>query len=83
MKASYNRIVIEGLTFDDVLLLPAASDVLPRDVELSTRFSRHIPLSAPIVFRKISIGSLSLRLLLLHVKVFHTLHTLFLRLQFS
>ena len=49
MKASYNRIVIEGLTFDDVLLLPAASDVLPRDVELSTRFSRHIPLSAPIV----------------------------------
>lgn len=49
MKTSYNRIVIEGLTFDDVLLLPAASDVLPRDVELSTRFSRHIPLSAPIV----------------------------------
>lgn len=44
-----DRIIYEGLTFDDVLLLPAASDVLPREVELSTRFTRHISLSAPIV----------------------------------
>ncbi len=44
-----HRIIYEALTFDDVLLLPAASDVLPREVDLSTRFSRHINLSAPIV----------------------------------
>ena len=43
-----NRIVMEGLTFDDVLLIPAHSDVLPRDVDVSTRFTREISLSAPI-----------------------------------
>jgi len=49
MKSFNDRIVFEGLTFDDVLLLPAASSVLPRDVDLTTRFSKNIVLSAPIV----------------------------------
>lgn len=39
----------EGLTFDDVLLLPAHSLVLPRDVNLTTRLSRNIPLNIPLV----------------------------------
>ena len=39
----------EGLTYDDVLLVPAYSEVLPRDVKLSSRFSRKIELNAPIV----------------------------------
>jgi len=43
------KIVFEGLTFDDVLLVPAYSDVLPRDVSLSTMFSRNIRLNVPIV----------------------------------
>jgi len=49
MKSSADRILFEGLTFDDVLLLPAASAVLPREVDLTSRFSRNIILSAPIV----------------------------------
>lgn len=43
------RVQIEGLTFDDVLLVPAFSDVLPRNVILTTQFSRHIELKIPIV----------------------------------
>jgi len=43
------RVQIEGLTFDDVLLVPAYSDVLPRNVNLTTRFSRNIELKIPIV----------------------------------
>ncbi len=43
------RVKIEGLTFDDVLLVPAYSDVLPREVHLTTRFSRRIELKIPIV----------------------------------
>lgn len=43
------RVQIEGLTFDDVLLIPAYSDVLPRNVDLSSRFSRRIELKVPIV----------------------------------
>jgi IMP dehydrogenase len=38
----------EGLTFDDVLLVPRHSDVMPRDVALATRFSRSVPLNIPI-----------------------------------
>jgi len=41
--------VREGLTFDDVLLVPAASDVLPADVDLSTQLTREIALSIPLV----------------------------------
>lgn len=40
---------MDGLTFDDVLLIPAFSEVLPRDVSLKTRFSRNIKLNIPIV----------------------------------
>ena len=40
---------MDGLTFDDVLLIPAYSDVLPREVNLSTRFSRNITLNVPLV----------------------------------
>jgi len=39
----------EGLTFDDVLLVPGASDVLPSDVDLSTRLTREITLNIPLV----------------------------------
>ncbi len=44
-----DRIVMDGLTFDDVLLIPAYSEVLPRLVELKTKFSRHIDLNIPFV----------------------------------
>lgn len=43
------RIVQEALTFDDVLLLPAYSDILPRDVELNTHLTRRIRLNIPLV----------------------------------
>ena len=43
------KIVLEGLTFDDVLLIPAYSEVLPREVSLRSRFSRNIELNIPIV----------------------------------
>lgn len=44
-----DKIVTEGLTFDDVLLVPAYSEVLPREVDVTTRFSRNIILRTPIV----------------------------------
>ena len=44
-----DKIVMEGLTFDDVLLVPAYSEVLPRTVSLSTKFSRNIELQIPFV----------------------------------
>ena len=43
------RVQPEGLTFDDVLLVPAYSEVLPRDVDVRARFSRNIKLNIPIV----------------------------------
>jgi len=43
------RILQEALTFDDVLLVPAYSNVLPRDVSLSTQFTRNIRLNVPLV----------------------------------
>ncbi len=43
------RVQPEGLTFDDVLLVPAYSEVLPREVSVQTRFSRNIRLNIPIV----------------------------------
>ena len=42
-----DRILKEGITFDDVLLVPAYSEVLPKDVSLKTRFSKHIALDLP------------------------------------
>ncbi|MBE6339437.1 MAG: IMP dehydrogenase [Marinilabiliaceae bacterium] len=44
-----DKIAMDGLTFDDVLLIPAYSEVLPREVDLSSNFSRHIRLNSPIV----------------------------------
>ena len=44
-----DKIVMDGLTFDDVLLIPAYSEVLPKTVELQTQFSRHIKLNIPFV----------------------------------
>src|SRR5215472_5915903 len=43
------RILEEALTFDDVLLVPAYSDVLPREVDLSTRVTRRIRLNVPLL----------------------------------
>ena len=43
------KIVMDGLTFDDVLLVPAYSEVLPKDVSLKTKFSRNIDLNVPFV----------------------------------
>lgn len=44
-----DKIVMDGLTYDDVLLVPAYSEVLPRTVNLSTKFSRNIELQIPFV----------------------------------
>jgi len=44
-----DRVAMDGLTFDDVLLIPAYSEVLPREVKLGTKFSRNIALNVPIV----------------------------------
>jgi IMP dehydrogenase len=44
-----DKIISEGLTFDDLLLVPAYSEVTPKEVILTTQFSRNISLNAPIV----------------------------------
>ena len=44
-----DKIVMDGLTYDDVLLIPAYSEVLPKMVELKTKFSRNIELNIPFV----------------------------------
>ncbi|MBQ9546682.1 MAG: IMP dehydrogenase [Bacteroidales bacterium] len=49
MFTDTSKFVGEGLTYDDVLLVPAYSDVLPREVTVSTRFSRNIKLNVPLV----------------------------------
>mgnify|MGYP005861820545 CR=1 FL=1 len=49
MKAHNSKIVGEGLTYDDVLLIPNYSQVLPREVNIQTKFSRNITLNVPIV----------------------------------
>ena len=49
MAKYVNREIPEGLTFDDVLLVPAHSDVIPRDVDVSTVFSADIKLHTPII----------------------------------
>src|SRR5690606_25019433 len=43
------RIAYDALTFDDVLLIPDYSDILPKDVDLSTQLTRHIRLNLPII----------------------------------
>ena len=49
MQQFSDQVVMEGLTFDDVLLVPARSEVIPRDVVTNTMFTREIPLNVPIV----------------------------------
>lgn len=44
-----DKVVMDGLTFDDVLLIPSYSEVLPRTVQLTTKFSRNIQLNIPLV----------------------------------
>jgi IMP dehydrogenase len=44
-----DKIIGEGLTFDDVLIIPSYSDIVPRDVDLKTRFTKNIMLNIPIV----------------------------------
>ncbi|WP_147676417.1 IMP dehydrogenase [Algibacter pacificus] len=49
MTAHENKIVGEGLTYDDVLLVPAFSEVLPREVSIQTKFTRNITINVPII----------------------------------
>lgn len=44
-----DKVITEGLTFDDVLLIPAYSEILPRDIDLRSYFTRNIQLNTPIV----------------------------------
>ena len=49
MKAHTQKIIGEGLTYDDVLLIPNYSEVLPREVNIQSKISRNISLNVPIV----------------------------------
>ncbi len=49
MTAHDSKIVGEGLTYDDVLLVPSFSEILPREVSIQTKFTRNITLNVPIV----------------------------------
>ena len=49
MSLLKDKVQSEGLTFDDVLLIPAYSEVLPREVCIHSRFSRNVPINTPIV----------------------------------
>ena len=49
MDAHIHKILGEGLTYDDVLLVPAYSEILPREVSLKTKFSKNITLNVPII----------------------------------
>jgi len=49
MTSHQNKLVGEGLTYDDVLLVPAFSEVLPREVNIQTKFTRNITINVPII----------------------------------
>lgn len=49
MKAHTTKIVGQGLTYDDVLLIPAYSEVLPREVNIQSKFTRNITLNVPVI----------------------------------
>ncbi len=49
MEAHSKKILGEGLTYDDVLLVPAYSEVLPREVDIQSKFTRNITLNVPII----------------------------------
>jgi IMP dehydrogenase len=44
-----SKVIGEYLTYDDVLLIPAYSDILPKDVQITTQFTRNIALKTPVV----------------------------------
>ncbi len=49
MATANSKFLTEGLTYDDVLLVPAYSEILPREVNMSSKFSRNIIINTPIV----------------------------------
>lgn len=49
MEAHLNKILGEGLTYDDVLLVPAFSEILPREVNIQTKFTKNITINIPVV----------------------------------
>ena len=49
MTTHNNKIVGEGLTYDDVLLVPAYSEILPREVSIKTKFTKNITINIPII----------------------------------
>ncbi|MDA0829143.1 MAG: IMP dehydrogenase [Bacteroidetes bacterium] len=49
MESNLPKVIGEYLTYDDVLLVPAFSEVLPRDVRIESKFTRHITLKTPII----------------------------------
>ena len=49
MESKLTNVIGEYLTYDDVLLIPAYSEVLPRDVSIESKFTRHITLKTPII----------------------------------
>jgi IMP dehydrogenase len=49
MSAFDNKIIGEGLTYDDVLMVPAYSEVLPRDVQIQSKFTRNITVNTPVI----------------------------------
>ncbi len=49
MKAHTTKIVGQGLTYDDVLLIPAYSEILPREVSIQSKFTRNITLNVPVI----------------------------------
>ena len=49
MQAHQHKILGEGLTYDDVLLVPAYSEVLPREVNIQSKFTRNITINVPVV----------------------------------
>ncbi|MEM9143435.1 MAG: IMP dehydrogenase [Bacteroidota bacterium] len=49
MEAHLKKILGEGLTYDDVLLVPAYSEVLPREVDIKSKFTRNITINVPVV----------------------------------
>jgi len=49
MEAHLNKILGEGLTYDDVLLVPAFSEILPREVNIQSKFTKNITINTPVV----------------------------------
>ena len=69
------RIIQEALTFDDVLLVPAHSSVLPRDVDLSTQLTREIRLNIPLLSAAMTLLRMAVWRLRWHKKVAWVLST--------